>query len=128
MKKCPRENDSKASAYSARATRHTFWCVIHGFLKIFHHSFLPDHLFNLPLRIGVKRIGIEQGQFFLSSCLDLYLSSLNLVKGFPETGGIRDRIGKRRLGRSDLGQHSRVVQGLLSNNFGIHLRRPALRS
>jgi hypothetical protein len=85
-----------------------FGVFLQGFLHVFGHAFLSDHLFDFGLGFEVERVGVEEGEFGFLFGLFLGVAALfftpESVEFLPVVCGC-DEVG---LFSAYLFQHARV--------------------
>lgn len=93
--------------------------MLHGILQVLHNPLLSDHLFNLLLRLDIKRILIQASQFPLTG-LTLPLLPLNsLVIHLGEPLGVVEHGRELGLLMLGLGTQSRVTENAEADELGV---------
>lgn len=103
---------------------HTFRIALIGFLQILDNTVLSNELFNLALRINIKRVFVEQGNLVLALALSVISLALSHGEGVSPTGWVVKSCRKLGIALTKVVLGLGVHKELLSHALGVWLAWP----
>jgi hypothetical protein len=74
----------------------TLWVVLICVLQVVLHRLLPDHLLNLPLRINIEWIVIQQSHLLHAVAFSTLVVTHHLKPNLAESVAVIDRLCQSR--------------------------------